>query len=282
MKATPSERVLNVTLTHYRDYAQFKEIAIKVLAQKPAMHQLALGVLERGDEPLLMAIAEEGEARLVILQTIEEQAILAGEPLSREGMRKLSRMLDLNGYVGEHAVVEPIIEPYSKYELHMDQGIYALTAVIPPRPVDYEFRLVTASAVEQAVRFGWAFIEETGVLPLTARSRLQNEQSIRRHVEGGTLYGLFDGTGLIAMTSVGRPTKFGITVSYVYTPPEHRGKGLASFLVAAVSEEMLKKGFPLVSLYTDWANPTSNKIYQAIGYELIGRSSQYRKKDRYR
>lgn len=32
---------------------------------------------------------------------------------------------------------------------------------------------------------------------------------------------------------------------------------------------MLDDGYEMTSLYTDLANPTSNKIYKEIGYELI-------------
>ena len=52
----------------------------------------------------------------------------------------------------------------------------------------------------------------------------------------------------------------------VYTPPEFRGRGYASSLVAAVSQRIVdsgKKGM----LFTDLANPTSNNIYSAVGYQ---------------
>ncbi|MFE7720647.1 GNAT family N-acetyltransferase [Nocardia rhizosphaerihabitans] len=54
----------------------------------------------------------------------------------------------------------------------------------------------------------------------------------------------------------------------VYTPPQLRGNGFASALTAAVSGVVLAEGAG-VCLFTDLANPTSNKIYQAIGYEPV-------------
>jgi predicted GNAT family acetyltransferase len=55
----------------------------------------------------------------------------------------------------------------------------------------------------------------------------------------------------------------------VYTPPELRGRGYASALTAAVSQAQLNGGRRYCFLFTDLANPTSNKIYQAIGYEPV-------------
>lgn len=51
-------------------------------------------------------------------------------------------------------------------------------------------------------------------------------------------------------------------------PREHRGKGYGSAVTAAVTVDVLAVG-NVPCLYTDLANPTSNKIYQAIGYRPV-------------
>ena len=58
-------------------------------------------------------------------------------------------------------------------------------------------------------------------------------------------------------------------VGPVYTPPELRGRGYATTLTAAVSQDQLDQGRRFVTLFTDLANPTSNRIYQAIGYRPV-------------
>ncbi|GIH20286.1 GNAT family N-acetyltransferase [Rugosimonospora africana] len=65
-------------------------------------------------------------------------------------------------------------------------------------------------------------------------------------------------------------------VGAVYTPREHRGHGYASANVAAVSQNALESGARACMLYTDLANPTSNKIYQAIGYRPAGTAGVWR------
>jgi hypothetical protein len=61
----------------------------------------------------------------------------------------------------------------------------------------------------------------------------------------------------------------GVRIGYVYTPPEWRGHGYASACVAALSQHALDQGARFCCLYTDLANPTSNAIYQRIGYEPV-------------
>lgn len=69
---------------------------------------------------------------------------------------------------------------------------------------------------------------------------------------------------------VGRQaTVFGATlIGPVYTPPDCRGHGYASALTAHVTQQILADG-SAACLFTDVANPTSNKIYAAIGYRPV-------------
>jgi len=46
--------------------------------------------------------------------------------------------------------------------------------------------------------------------------------------------------------------------------------------VAAVSQRGLDAGASACMLYTDAANPTSNKIYQRIGYRQVGTAQEWR------
>jgi predicted GNAT family acetyltransferase len=80
---------------------------------------------------------------------------------------------------------------------------------------------------------------------------------------------------VVTVTIANRPQIKGICISGVYTPPEHRRKGYARALVAEASKEMLSRGFEITNLFTDLANPTSNKIYQEVGYKPVCDYHQY-------
>jgi predicted GNAT family acetyltransferase len=55
----------------------------------------------------------------------------------------------------------------------------------------------------------------------------------------------------------------------VYTPPDQRGRGFGAAVTAAVSQGALEAGAEEVLLFTDLANPTSNRIYQRLGYRAF-------------
>lgn len=73
-----------------------------------------------------------------------------------------------------------------------------------------------------------------------------------------------------------RPTPNGACITMVYTPPEHRRKGYAGALTAALSQRLLGEGRTFVCLFTDLANPTSNGVYQRIGYRPVLDLHHYR------
>jgi predicted GNAT family acetyltransferase len=67
-----------------------------------------------------------------------------------------------------------------------------------------------------------------------------------------------------------------VRVTLVYTPPSRRGRGYASACVAALSAMLLGGGRRFCYLFTDLANPTSNRIYAKIGYRPVCDVDVYR------
>ena len=61
----------------------------------------------------------------------------------------------------------------------------------------------------------------------------------------------------------------GVRVNFVYTPREYRRRGFASACVADLTQQLLAEGHAFCCLFTDLANPTSNSIYQTIGYRPV-------------
>lgn len=84
-----------------------------------------------------------------------------------------------------------------------------------------------------------------------------------------------DDGSVVSLVGAGGETPHGIRIGPVYTPPERRGRGYASSLTAAASQDQLDGGREFVFLFTDLSNPTSNKIYRAIGYEPVCDVDQY-------
>ena len=109
--------------------------------------------------------------------------------------------------------------------------------------------------------------------PDSLETELKNAE--KRVIDGKTFFWVVDGHP-VCMAAHARPTANGMTVNAVFTPKEHRGKGYASALVARVSEVALMSGKKFCVLYTDLDNPTSNSIYQKVGYQPVCDSVNYR------
>jgi predicted GNAT family acetyltransferase len=60
-----------------------------------------------------------------------------------------------------------------------------------------------------------------------------------------------------------------VRVDPVYTPAHLRGRGYAGAVTVEVSRAALTAGATDVVLYANPANPTSNALYQRLGYVPI-------------
>jgi GNAT superfamily N-acetyltransferase len=100
---------------------------------------------------------------------------------------------------------------------------------------------------------------------------------LQRTVADRLSYGgltLWESGGPVSMAGVTRAVAGQARVGPVYTPPERRGKGFGGAVTAAVSQAAKDAGVGEVLLYTDLANPTSNALYQRLGYEPVSDSVQ--------
>lgn len=153
--------------------------------------------------------------------------------------------------------------------LGMRQRIHELRAVIPPaRPAPG--RLRPARESEAAILTPWV----GDMLSLIGDSR-EAADLTRDRIQGGNLFVWEDG-GPVSMAGWTGKTPNGVRVNFVYTPDALRGRGYATAAVAALSQYLLDQGNRYCCLYTDLANPTSNAIYERIGYRPIRDATLYR------
>ena len=114
-------------------------------------------------------------------------------------------------------------------------------------------------------------------LPPEERSLVNAEQMVE-HWSGPSAGWMLwlDGQGTpVSLAGYSSPTPNGIRLAPVYTPPEHRRQGYGSAVTAATTQMLLDRGHRFVFLFTDLANPTSNHIYAAIGYEPVADFAVY-------
>ena len=151
-------------------------------------------------------------------------------------------------------------------EIAVAERIYRLERVVPPRSVPGQVRVATEADRDLLVRWVDAFLAEA----LERRSPEEAAVLVDRSFRTGTrTWYLWDDNGPVSVAASAGPTPNGIRIGPVYTPPEKRKRGYASAVTAAASQIELDNGRRFIFLFTDLSNPTSNKIYQQIGYEPV-------------
>lgn len=270
-----------VELLKYENLLQFKEEVTAFLEQDEVVNNLSLGVLKSAEKtPLLMAVVKRDEEIVwAMLQTQPDKIILSKAasfssdelPLIAERMHH--EFESIPGLIGDRKLIVELSGYLSKLRgvaatVEMDQGLYKLEKVKGKIGSKGKLRALTEQEHILVKEWVYQFCKDVN-LPITMdEAGAKADELIRK----GRLMGWEIGGEIVSMANATRPTERNITVNFVYTPIKHRKKGFASDCVAALSQMLLDQGYQTTSLYTDLSNPTSNKIYQEIGYEWVADS----------
>jgi uncharacterized protein len=262
---------------------EFLERGAELLLGDEARHNLILGLAGTlRDHPGLypdhaLWLVEDGSGPVgAALRTRPSNLVLARGSGDAVALLAGSVDDDLPGVVGAVPEVDAFAAAYGKPATpRARQGIYALERVVPPAPVPGRARPATRS--DRDFLLGWWRDFSLEALPGDDIDDARLARSLDyRFTSDAAGVALWEDAGRpVSMAGFGSPTPTGIRIGPVYTPPEHRGRGYASALTAHVSAEQLAAGRRFCFLYTDLANPTSNKIYVAIGYERVCDSVEY-------
>ncbi|MQA78509.1 MAG: GNAT family N-acetyltransferase [Streptosporangiales bacterium] len=166
---------------------------------------------------------------------------------------------------------------HRSYEVTMAVRLHVLGELTSPTGTPGRAR--PASVADQALlgTWSWAFRQESD--PANGADEESTRGDVAQRIATGCAYVWLDdtGDGEEVVSYVGHsPLVAGVArVGPVYTPPERRGRGYASGLVADVTRRLLDQGACDVCLNTDLANPTSNKIYARLGYEPLTDTTAY-------
>lgn len=253
----------------------------RFLAAREAQHNLMLGFresLERDphafgrDDPLLLAFVEGDEVVAAATQTPPFNLVLS----EIDDLGWVDALADdlagapLPGVLGPKAAAARFAERWAERtevvpSVQVEERIYEATAIEPPHGVPGAVRPYTAGDRELVLGWMQAFFDEAtpGSAEADAAAFLR-----RREARADLGLRLWDDGGPVSLAAFGAPTPNGMRVGPVYTPPPLRGRGYASALTAAVSGELLAER-RFCFLFTDLANPTSNSIYQRIGYRPV-------------
>jgi uncharacterized protein len=244
---------------------------------------IALTVLRRPEyysqHPPYFAIAEDatGVAAAALMTPPRGLIVYSERAECRPGLSAIAHALVDAGWVLPSVNgPEPVCTHFAaiwaeltgaKSEIAVRERAFKLREVIHPTYSPGHMRQATAADLELVAQWLVEFTDEA-MRGREAPSIDDARKEMQVRIERGMLY-LWEDDEPVSMAASSRPTPNGIAIGPVYTPSQFRGKGYASSCVAQLSQQLLDQGRSFITLFTDLANPTSNHIYQAIGYRPI-------------
>ncbi len=273
----------------FSDVGEFTAAVGAFLAHNEALNNLPLGIMStlrtnpgHYREPYLAAAVDGDEVVAVAMRTPPHNLILAHtdrpEALAVLADDAIQAFGTLPGVVGPQALALQFMELWQartgqRGVVQVGERIYEAKAVTWPRAVSGSLRQAAESDRPWLVDWFEAFHSEaaTGM----GDPRQAAERGVERFLQDDTAgLWLWQDPEPVSLVGSSGPTGTGLRVGPVYTPRTQRGHGYASWLTAEVTQLRLSQGYGRVFLYTDLANSTSNKIYQAVGYRPVGDAAQ--------
>jgi GNAT superfamily N-acetyltransferase len=137
----------------------------------------------------------------------------------------------------------------------------------------HELRKVNSAVVTAPGRFRLADSRDLDLLASWHGESLRS--SLATLIEARHI-GLWETDRPVCCAAQARPTLHGVAVNLVFTPEPFRRNGYATACVASLCQHLLSSGWQFCYLHTDLANPTSNSIYQKIGFAPVCDFQEYR------
>jgi RimJ/RimL family protein N-acetyltransferase len=273
-----------------RDLDTFLAGAGDFLRSRPAQHTVALTVTDalrrRGmrqygkSAPVFGALERGGEVRAAFFRTPPYRLNLT--PLDERGADTLAALLaeaevEVPGVSADTDTVEAFTRAWgrrtgARAALLRSERLYRLDGLTAPEPAPPgRPRVADESDRDLLARWYTEFAEAIGEGALRDGGTWADD---RISYGGITLWEDPDGTP-VAMAGATPPVAGQLRVAPVYTPAHLRGRGYAGAVTAEVSRAAVAAGVQEVLLFTDLANPTSNGLYQRIGYRPVSDFATY-------
>ena len=229
-------------------------------------------VSEIPDNVIVLTVFDELEPRLTFFKNTSK-GILAGNNADKEDCELLIEYLQnqgvlLEGLVGDEKYADVFMNLYPQEINSIKKLISHELSIVNQVPLSNGLaRLANESEIALLAHWFFLFQEEEKLFPQkTAEGFIQHVQNL---INKSLIYVWEINKEIVSMATIVRETPNFQIVGAVYTPVNQRKKGYASSLVHFLSQFILDNG-KKAGLFTNASNPTSNKIYQKIGYNPNG------------
>lgn len=223
-----------------------------------------------GPQDRYWTVVEAGRAVGIAMHTPPQNVFLAR--MSASAAAALAQSLAatwqrLPGATGEVQSLRAFVEEWTRLtgqrsSLDVTMRMYRLAELDVPEGVEGDGRPAVEGDIAVVADWLQAFHDEAQRhAPNQALTALA-----RQRVQAGQFRLWEDHQEPVSLAGFSPPAAGVSRVGPVYTPPPRRRRGYGAAVTAEATGAAIEAGAEHVVLYADLANPTSNAIYQAIGY----------------
>lgn len=193
----------------------------------------------------------------------------------KNDFNELYKEMDKLVFVAKSDIAITLAEHYSairqiKYSVYLQMESFHCPSIMKPKSVQGLLRKATINDINVISEFLSGFIYDCFGKMTTPEQQLQ---TAKMYIESENLYILCNNNEIISMSNIAHRSKRHVRINEVYTKPDMRGKGFGAKIVSELCEIILSEHRVPV-LYTDLANPASNKAYKNVGFIECGKVSQ--------
>lgn len=270
-----------MTWTLTEDVEEYLAAAGDMLRSEPAQHTLLLTISEtlraRGGhafgqaDPLFGWWQEAGGVTAALLQTPPFPAVIT--PMPQHAATALAGVLasrgwDPRGVNGPAGTARGFAAAWQSQtgrdaSVQRRSRLFRLAGLEPPAGVPGRARPAGPSDRDLLVAWFDAFRTEIG------ETNWHADEMVEDRLSYPSLAFWEDGGQPVSLAGRTRAVAGQVRIGPVYTPPGQRGRGYGGAVTAAVTQAALDAGAGEVLLFTDLANPTSNALYQRLGYRSV-------------
>ena len=277
-----------------QDVDDFLARAGDFLCSRPALHNTPLTDIEKlrirraadhdAEAAVFGRLESGGEVRAIFYRT--PRGRLGLTPISAEQAGTLAAQLAGLGHtpadvIADHDTAGAFAEAWQRHAgaapvLFWRTHLYRLGTLTPPQPYpEGRGRITGVKDREQVVRWCREFCVDVGEqrsIDLIDAGSWDDSRFGDRHF---TFWETPEGTP-VSMAAATSMVGGMVRVDPVYTPAHLRGRGYAGAVTVETSRAALAAGATDVVLFTDPDNPTSNALYQRIGYVHVADFAGYK------
>ena len=232
---------------------------------------LYYSILNESNQVIASALRSNDDRPFIVTEMSPDAVDLLIKDLSKS-------KTSLKAVVGEEVTATYFRDQWTNlnklnFKINIHLGVYECFKVILPKVILGD--LIEATIEHKTILMEYIAGFQRDCFPQGPIALENVEKLMKRHLDNRSIYLLLKDKEIVSMAANTRSTLNGGTISLVYTPPSLRGKGYASSVVALLASKVMNDGKKFASLFTDLTNPTSNSIYQKIGFNKIGQNIHY-------